>query len=117
MPLKDLLSEIFNLPVYIEHDGNAGALAEFYFGAGQGYQNIVFLTMGTGLGAGIIFNGQIYRGTTDCAGEVGFIRMNRDETNGISWEGTWESYCSAAGLVRLAQKRFPQIWDQNTTSS
>lgn len=114
--LKDLLSEIYKLPVYIEHDGNAGALAEFYFGAGKGYQNIVFLTMGTGLGAGIIFNGQIYRGTTDCAGEVGFIRINRIENDGNGWEGTWESYCSAAGLVRLAQERFPQIWDQNATA-
>jgi glucokinase len=114
--LKELLEKMFCLPVYVEHDGNAGALAEFYFGAGKGFRNIIFLTMGTGLGAGIILNGQIYRGTTDCAGEVGFIRINRDETDGDGWEGSWESYCSAAGLVRLAKIRFPQIWNQDSTA-
>jgi len=114
VPLKELLTKIYGLPVHIEHDGNAGALAELYFGAGKGCRNIIFLTMGTGLGAGIIFNGQIYRGTSDCAGEVGFIRINREENAGASWEGSWESYCSAAGLVRLAQMRFPQIWNQDT---
>jgi glucokinase len=116
VPLKELLTKIYGLPVYVEHDGNAGALAELYFGAGKGCRNIIFLTMGTGLGAGIIFNGQIYRGTTDCAGEVGFIRINRQENASSSWEGSWESYCSAAGLVRLAQIRFPHIWDQDTTA-
>src|SRR5579871_39099 len=54
IPLKDRLSEQLNLPVYVEHDGNAGALAEFLFGSGIGQQNVIFLTMGTGLGAGII---------------------------------------------------------------
>ena len=54
IPLKDLLSEEFRMPVYVEHDGNAGALAEFYFGAGRGCKNIIFITMGTGFGAGII---------------------------------------------------------------
>jgi glucokinase len=114
--LKDLLSDKYNLPVYVEHDGNAGALAEFYFGAGQGSQNIIFLTMGTGLGAGIIFDGQIYRGTTDCAGEVGFIRMDQGGSHVTSWEDSWESYCCAKGLVRLAHKRFPEVWDEQTAA-
>lgn len=114
--LKDLLSDIYKIPVYVEHDGNAGALAEYYFGAGQGYQNIIFLTMGTGLGAGIILDGQIYRGTNDCAGEVGFIRMDRYGSYGTTWEGSWESFCSAAGITRLAKKRFPEVWDEHTTA-
>ena len=57
IPLKQILSEEFRLPVYVEHDGNAGALEEWYFGAGRGYRNIVFITMGTGLGAGLILEG------------------------------------------------------------
>ena len=57
IPLKELLITKFSLPVFVEHDGNAGALAEFYFGAGKGFRNIVFLTMGTGLGAGMILDG------------------------------------------------------------
>ena len=90
-PIKDLLAGVYDLPVYVEHDGNAGVLAEYYFGAGRGCQNIIFLTAGTGLGAGIILNGQVYRGTTDCAGEVGFIRMENSQATDYSWEGSLKS--------------------------
>ena len=82
IPLKSLLAERFRLPVYLEHDGNAGALAEFFFGAGRGFRNIVFLTMGTGFGAGLILDGRLYRGTSDVAGEVGHIRIAEDD---VSW--------------------------------
>jgi len=116
-PLKDLLADFYDLPVYVEHDGNAGALAEYYFGAGRGCQNIIFLTAGTGLGAGIILNGQVYRGSTDCAGEVGFIRMKTSQSPDYIWEGSLESYCSAAGVTRLAHQNYPQIWDQDTAAS
>ncbi|MCK5573652.1 MAG: ROK family protein, partial [Bacteroidetes bacterium] len=78
VPLKTLLMEKFALPVFVEHDGNAGALAEFFFGAGKGFKNIVFLTMGTGFGAGLILDGRLYRGTTDVAGEIGHIRIAED---------------------------------------
>ncbi len=78
VPLKELLEERFRLPTHVEHDGNAGALAEFYFGAGRGYRNIVFLTMGTGIGGGLILNGQLYRGSSDLAGEVGHMRIAPD---------------------------------------
>src|SRR5512138_3411367 len=53
VPLKEILKDRFNLPIYIEHDGNAGALAEWYFGAGRGSRNLIFLTMGTGFGGGL----------------------------------------------------------------
>ena len=59
IPLKSALANRFGLPVYVEHDGNAGALAEWMFGAGKGARNALFLTMGTGLGAGLILNGRI----------------------------------------------------------
>ena len=60
-PLKQYLHKRFNLPVFVEHDGNAGALAEYYFGAGRGARTLIFLTMGTGLGAGLILNGAIFQ--------------------------------------------------------
>ncbi|HVU13272.1 MAG TPA: ROK family protein [Phototrophicaceae bacterium] len=116
IPLKDRLAERLGLPVYVEHDGNAGALAEFLFGAGIGQQNVLFLTMGTGLGAGIILNGQIYRGTTDTAGEVGFIHITDDGPVAYGKAGTWEGVCSGAGLIKLAHLRYPGRWPESITT-
>jgi glucokinase len=110
IPLKTLLQNRFGLPVYIEHDGNAGALAEFHFGAGQGMRNLVFLTMGTGLGAGIILNGQLYRGTTDVAGELGHIRIAEEGPECYGKAGSLEGYCSGTGITRLSQMMFPGRW-------
>jgi glucokinase len=115
-PLKDRLAEHYHLPVYIEHDGNAGALAEWYFGAGRGTQNMIYLTAGTGLGAGIILNGRIYRGSTDTAGEIGHLRMAEDGPLEYGKTGSWEGYCSGAGLVKLARMRQPQRWPEGTTT-
>lgn len=115
IPLKDLLSQYFGLPTYVEHDGNAGALAEFLFGAGVGKQNVVFLTLGTGLGAGLILNGKIYRGSSDTAGEVGFIHIADDTPVAYGKAGTWEGVCSGAGLVKLAHWRYPNRWQADVT--
>ena len=115
-PLKSRLEEYYRLPVFIEHDGNAGALAEFYFGAGQGRRNLVYLTMGTGLGAGLILDGRVYRGTTDLAGEVGHMRIAEDGPVEYDKAGSWEGYCSAAGLVKLAYQKNPQTWPVGTTA-
>jgi glucokinase len=114
--IKDRLAEYFQLPVFVEHDGNACALAEFYFGAGRGAKNVIYLTLGTGLGAGIIINGRIYRGTTDLAGEVGHIRIAEDGPLEHGKAGSWEGYCSASGMVKLAHMRFPGLWSNKTTS-
>lgn len=115
-PLKDRLAEHFNLPVYVEHDGNAGALAEYYFGAGRGSRNMVFLTMGTGLGAGLILNGKIYHGSSDMSGEVGHVRMAPEGPVEYGKAGSWEAFCSGAGLVKLAHWRQPGRWPENTTT-
>jgi glucokinase len=112
-PLKQQLTNHFKLPVLIEHDGNAGALAEFYFGAGRDVQNLVFLTLGTGLGAGIILNGQLVRGASDTAGEVGHIRLALDGPQEYGKAGSWESFCSAAGLEKLAHMRQPGFFPPN----
>jgi len=117
IPLKDLLVERFSLPVFVEHDGNAGALAEFYFGAGRGYRNIVFLTMGSGLGAGLILDGRVYRGTTDTAGELGHIRIAEDGPLCYGKPGSLEGYGSGTGMAKLAGMMFPSLWNDSTTVS
>lgn len=114
IPIKERLKEHFGLPVYVEHDGNACALAEFYLGAGRGARNVIYLTLGTGLGAGIILNGKIYRGSTDLAGEVGHLRIAPDGPVEHGKAGSWEGYCSASGMLKLAHLRFPGHWPQET---
>jgi glucokinase len=109
-PLKPRLEEHFQLPVWVEHDGNAGALAEWMFGAGCGLRHLVFLTLGTGLGAGIIVNGAILHGATDMAGEVGHIRIAPTGPVQYGKAGSWEGYCSGAGLALLAHAYRPERW-------
>ncbi len=115
-PLKERLEANYGLPVLVEHDGNAGALAEYYFGAGQGVKNLIYLTLGTGLGAGIILNGQVYHGVNDMAGEVGHIRMAEHGPMEYGKIGSWESFCSGSGLVRLARLRQPAIWPEGVST-
>jgi glucokinase len=115
VPLKELLSVHFRLPVYVEHDGNAGALAEWYFGAGKGFRNIVFVTMGTGFGAGLILDGRLYRGTSDVAGEIGHVRVAEDGPDCYGKSGSLEGYGSGTGIARLAGMMYPSLWDENAT--
>jgi glucokinase len=117
IPLKRLLGETFDMPVYVEHDGNAGALAEFYFGAGRGFQNIVFLTMGTGFGAGLILGGRVYRGSTDVAGEIGHIRIAEEGPPCYGKPGSLEGYASGTGIALLAQAMFPARWPVGVTTA
>jgi glucokinase len=116
--LKKRLSEGFpGLPVHVEHDGNAGALAEFRFGAGRnrrGLRHMLFLTFGTGLGAGFILNGKILHGASDTAGEVGHWRLAPDGPEGFGKRGSWEGFASGAGLVQLASRKFPRRWHPDT---
>lgn len=118
-PIKALLAAQFPaLPIFVEHDGNAGALAEFHFGVGlerPDLRHLVFLTFGTGLGAGLIVNGEIVHGATDTAGEVGHLRLSADGPVGFGKAGSWEGWASGAGLLALAQRRFPSRWTQRTS--
>lgn len=111
--LQERLADALGLPVYIEHDGNAGALAEWYFGAARGARNVIFLTMGTGFGGGLILNGQLYRGTCDLAGEVGHIRVAETGPFAFGKAGSWEGLCGGAGIVKQAHARFPQRWSDD----
>jgi glucokinase len=118
VPLRQRLMEEFpGLPVCVEHDGNAGALAEFHFGVGKGRNNLrhlIFLTFGTGVGGGFIVNGQIVRGASDTAGEIGHWRLAEDGPIGFGKRGSWESFASGAGLVELATKMYPERWTAET---
>jgi glucokinase len=109
-PLKQYLHNRYSRPVFVEHDGNAGALAEFFLGAGRGARNLIFLTMGTGLGAGLILNGAIYHGTTDSAGEVGHIRLANEGPIEYGKVGSWEAFACGAGIAKLAHLRNPQAF-------
>ncbi|MGC8708543.1 MAG: ROK family protein [Athalassotoga sp.] len=106
----------FTCPVRIEHDAKAGAIAEFELGAGRGFRNIIFLTLGTGLGAGIIINGEIYRGSSNMAGEVGHIRIAEDGPEVYGKSGSWESYCSGDGIAKLARYLFPDYFPRRITT-
>jgi glucokinase len=99
-----LFKDRFHVPVYLQNDANACALAEWKFGAGKGTQNMVFLTFGTGMGGGIIINGRLYTGTNDLAGEVGHIRLADDGPKAYGKKGSFEGFCSGTGIALLAKQ-------------
>jgi glucokinase len=101
IPITEILQTEFNIPSYLENDANAGALAEWKFGAGKGRNNVIFLTFGTGLGAGIIVNGKLLNGTNDYGGEVGHIRLDDDGPIGYHKRGSFEGFCSGTGLAQM----------------
>jgi glucokinase len=102
VPIVDILQAEFGCPVYLENDANAGALAENRFGAGKGARNMVFLTMGTGFGAGIIIDGRIYQGTNGNAGEIGHVRLTADGPVGYHKSGSAEGWVSGGGVAQWA---------------
>lgn len=103
VPITKLFSEAFHAPAHLMNDANASALAEWRFGAGRGTKNMIFLTFGTGLGAGVILNGKLYEGTSDSAGETGHIRLAEEGPVGYGKAGSFEGFCSGGGLKQLGQ--------------
>ena len=101
VPVVTLLEAHYGVPAKLQNDANACAVAEWSFGAGKGCRNMVFLTFGTGLGAGLILNGQLYSGTNDNAGEVGHIRLAPTGPVGYGKAGSFEGFCSGSGLSQL----------------
>lgn len=102
VPLRKLFHKYLNIPLYIENDANCAALAEFHVGAGRESKRFVTITLGTGVGAGIVHNGKIYHGANGMAGEVGHMVI---EQNGLPCPcgrcGCWEQYASATALKRM----------------
>jgi len=101
VPIVKIFKERYNIPVFIQNDANACALAEWIYGAGRNCKNIVFLTFGTGLGAGLILDGKLYEGTNGNAGEVGHIRLNETGPIGFGKSGSFEGFCSGNGIAQL----------------
>ncbi len=104
VPIVKLLEEKFKIPAFLQNDANACALAEWLFGAGQGTENMVFMTFGTGLGAGLILNGRLYEGTNGNAGEIGHIRLEDEGPFGFGKSGSFEGFCSGGGLAQIGLK-------------
>jgi glucokinase len=100
VPIKAILAKEFGVRCLVENDANAGAVAEHRFGSGRGCQHLVFITMGTGFGAGLILNGQIFRGASAMAGEIGHVRLTPDGPNGYGKAGSLEGWASGAGMAR-----------------
>lgn len=105
--IKDTLEEIIGLPVMAGNDANVAALGEMWKGGAQGYDDVVMVTLGTGVGGGVIVKGKIINGSSGAAGEIGHIHVNDDETDvcGCGNKGCLEQYSSATGIVRIANKK------------
>lgn len=104
--LKDKVEQRIGLPVVIENDANAAAWGEYKFGVGTGHEDVVCITIGTGLGGGVIIGGRLHRGRFGVAAEFGHIRMVPDGLLcGCGNQGCWEQYASGSALVRYAQQR------------
>ena len=102
--VSDELGSIIGLPVKVGNDANMAALGEMWQGGGKGYSNIVMVTLGTGVGGGIILNGKMLSGVNGAGGEIGHIQVNDTETEvcGCGRKGCLEQYTSATGIVRMA---------------
>ncbi|MFI1796001.1 ROK family glucokinase [Streptomyces sp. NPDC020379] len=104
--LKDKVEQRVGLPVVVENDANAAAWGEYRFGAGQGHDDVICITLGTGLGGGIIIGNKLRRGRFGVAAEFGHIRVVPDGLLcGCGSQGCWEQYASGRALVRYARQR------------
>ena len=113
----DILKEKYGCKVVLENDANACGVAEWKFGAAKGCRNVIFLTFGTGLGAGLILDGKLYSGTNDMAGEVGHVRLFDYGPVGYGKAGSWEGFCSGGGIAQLAKMRLTEALQQNALPS
>lgn len=101
--ITEMLQAEFHIPAYLCNDADACALAEWKFGAGKGTSHMIFLTFGTGMGAGLILNGKLYSGACGMAGEVGHIRMAAHGPVGYGKAGSFEGFCSGGGIAQLGK--------------
>ena len=105
VPLRRLFHKHLRMPLYIENDANCAALAEYYVGAGRGSKRFVMVTLGTGIGGGIIHNGKIFHGSNGMAGEVGHMSIvYGGHPCPCGRKGCWEQYASASALKRLTRE-------------
>jgi glucokinase len=110
IPLRDILHQRLRLPARIEHDAAACCLAEYLWGRGIGKTRLIYLTCGTGFGAGIVIDGQIYRGAAGKSLEIGHARFREDGPEAFGKIGSVEAFCAGASLGKLAAWKFPARW-------
>ncbi len=107
VPLAKMFSDQLDLPVKLTNDANAAAMGEMAYGAARGMKNFIVITLGTGVGSGIVINGQLVYGCDGFAGELGHVVMDRTENGrpcGCGRKGCLEAYCSATGVARTARE-------------
>ena len=107
VPLGDMFSKALGIPVALTNDANAAAIGEMIYGAAKGMKNFIVITLGTGVGSGIVINGQLVYGHDGFAGELGHVTMVRGEEGrscGCGRKGCLEAYCSATGVARTARE-------------
>ena len=102
IPITQIVSEKYGVPTYLMNDANACALAEWRFGAGQGSTNMLFFTMGTGFGCGMILDKRLYEGSCYMAGEVGHVTLDPAGHEAFGKRGSWEAYCGGNGIKQYA---------------
>jgi len=117
VPIIDFLKKEFKVDCRLENDANAGALAENRFGAGQGVRNMAFLTMGTGLGAGLILDGRLFHGSSDMAGEIGHVRLTGSGPVGYNKAGSVEGWASGGGMAQAASERVVRAMEKGEVTS
>lgn len=103
LPIRDLVAERIGLPVFVDNDANLAALAEHLFGAARGTRNAVLLTLGTGIGGGLILGGELYRGTTGAGAELGHVAIDLDGPlcqGNCPSRGCVETFASGTALAR-----------------
>lgn len=106
IPLAELVSAKFGIPVAITNDANAAAIGEMTYGAARGLKDFIMITLGTGVGSGIVINGQVVYGHDGFAGELGhmIVKRNNGRLCGCGRTGCLEAYCSATGVARTARE-------------
>jgi glucokinase len=105
VPLRQMLTDRLNVPVTLEHDAKASALGEYHYGVGRGERSMVYIVVGTGVGAAIVIDGQLYRGMHNAAGEVGHITIDCGGEKGSSGiRGNVESFMSGPSLAQRYQR-------------
>lgn len=112
-PVRSQLSVRFNLPVTVEQKANAGALAEYYFGAGQKAHDFVFISLDPVVRVGILTTGQLYRNSSGTAGQLGKLPLSEEGPAGFGRPGSLTGFASARGMRELAQMRFPDHWNSD----
>ncbi len=104
-PVADILGEKFGIPAYIDNDVRVATLGEYWFGAGKGARTMICITLGTGIGSGIILQGKLWRGSSYAAGEIGHIRLKEDWlTSTLDMDGTLEAISSGPAIATAYKK-------------